>query len=180
MKYLILLVLIPVLAKSQVSKTTLLYSNLNPVFGDTVYRTAKKSNDSIYISSFYGKTWNQTLHQVSDTFIVKKETWFKVTNGKSVKYFSRKNFKYPLTSVYSFPRNSKTGENYTKYIPQKIIWVNNFEIWHYKVVKISGGLNTDTPSDLFFSPKIGIIKEEILLSMNLVLKDFVPYNNELK
>lgn len=180
MKYLIFLAIVlscihPLYAQKKSITDTTVYEYVN-LFSkeDTSFFRSYFLNDSLLVrKEYYGKAWdvNSITESSVDTFIVSKNKWKKVFNGKPYSFLSGSDFANKKV-VKEYTRNQSPPNAYNLYIPVKKVKVGNDLIYVYDMDVVHGKAKLYSDTRVYFSLKYGIVGY-ISYSSQMLIKKFV-------
>ena len=141
---------------------------------DTSFFKSYFLNDRLLVrKEYYGKTWDATSITESsiDTFIVSKQKWDKVFNGKPYPFLSAIDFANKKV-VKEYTRSQSPPNSYNLYTPVGKVNVGNDVIYVYGLDVVHGKAKLYSDTRVYFSLKYGIVGY-ISYSGQMLIKKFV-------
>ncbi len=180
MKYLIFFAIVlgcihPLYAQKKSITDTTVYEYVNFFSnGDTSFFKLYFLNDRMLVrKEYYGHAWDTSSITESsiDTFIVSKNKWKKIFNGKTYPFLSESDFTNKKV-VKEYIRSESPPGVYCLYTPVKKVKVGNDMIYVYDmdVVHFKAKLYSDTR--VYFSFKYGVVGY-INYTSQMLIKNFV-------
>lgn len=143
------------------SKTDTIFYNYVSLFSkkDTGYIKIYYLNNKILVrNEYYG--WridsNSIEKLTTDTFIVSKESWKKIFNGKVYRFFALTDFKKKKITIENVRRDGRKNIS-NHYKPVKRIIVDNEEIYIYDLDVMQGKFTIYQDTRIYFSFKYGVV-----------------------